>query len=475
MGLLNAFRQLGLVFTSFTERWVPDAWIISMMLTAIAILLCIFGAGDAAVPIVHRVEATILAWGDGVWLLLGLAMQFSIAMVAASAVVASPPMYRFFDWLASMPNPNKPVQAVMLAAAFSLVTGYLNWAVCLVSCALFTPFILKRNPNTDVRVLIAAAYIGIGTVWHGGLSGSAPLILATPGNPLIEPSCKGKEVCDATPVVDQLYPVTETLFNSWNLGIIAILGAVGFITVCLLHPSKNARTLTPEQIDAIMPAPPVKDLPPSTPAEYLDQFRGWTLLAVVLFAYPLGYSIATKGFGTSWTINAYNVTFLVLALLLHGRPTSFLRACRRGVDSAWGIIVQFPFYAGIFGLLQFTNLGKWLGEIFAELGTQTTYPFIVYVYSGVMNLFVPSAGSKWLIEAPFLIPAGNALDVSVITVTLAYAYGDSVTNLIQPFFAIPILAVTRMRFGDIVGYTFLVAGVIFAVSSVLMFILPPQL
>lgn len=468
MGLLNAFRHLGLVFTSFTERWVPDAWIISMMLTAVAMLLCIFGAGDASIPLIGRVEATVLAWGDGVWLLLGLAMQFSIAMVAASAVVASPPMYRFFDWLASLPNPNKPVQAVMLAAGFSLITGYLNWAVCLVSCALFTPFILKRNPNTDVRVLIAAAYIGIGTVWHGGLSGSAPLILATPDNPLLNPS-------NMAPVVDRLYPVTETLFNPWNLGIITLLGAVGFITVCLLHPSKNARTLTPEQIELIMPAPPEKDPPPSTPAEYMDQFRGWTLLAIVLFAYPLGHSIVTKGFGTSWTINAYNITFLVLALLLHGRPTSFLRACRRGVDSAWGIIVQFPFYAGIFGLLQFTNLGKWLGEIFAEIGTQATYPFVVYVYSGVMNLFVPSAGSKWMIEAPFLIPAGNVLDVSVVTVTLAYAYGDSVTNLIQPFFAIPILAVTRMRFGDIVGYTFLVASVIFAVSTICMFMLPAQL
>ena len=202
MGLLNGFRQLGLIFTSFTERWVPDAWIISMMLTALAMLLCIFGAADTSMPLIGRVEATVLAWGDGVWLLLGLAMQFSIAMVAASAVVASPPMYRFFDWLASLPNPEKPVQAVMLAAIFSLITGYLNWAVCLVSCALFTPFILKRNPNTDVRVLIAAAYIGIGTVWHGGLSGSAPLILATPDNPLLNPT-------NMAPVVDRLYPGRE--------------------------------------------------------------------------------------------------------------------------------------------------------------------------------------------------------------------------------------------------------------------------
>ncbi|MBT4206502.1 MAG: short-chain fatty acid transporter [Proteobacteria bacterium] len=458
--MIQQFRRFGAGLSDVTERWVPDAWVISMMLTAVASLLCIFGAGAT-------VEETVLAWGDGVWSLLGLAMQFTIAMVAAHACAASPPIYRFFNWLASLPNPSKPVQALVLAGMFSLVMGYLNWAVCLVSCALFTPFILRRNPNVDVRLLICASYLGIGTVWHGGLSGSAPLILATPGNPLINPS-------SGAPIVDRLYPVTETLYNNFNLVFICILGAVALATTCLLHPRSGARTLSAEEIEKILPTPPKEDGPPRTPAEYIDQFRGWVLLAVVLLAYPLGYSIVTKGFGTSWTINAYNITFLVIALLLHGRAPSFLRACRNGVDSAWGIVVQFPFYAGIFGLMQNTDLGEWLGSFFSNIATTATYPWVVYVYSGLMNLFVPSAGSKWMIEAPFLIPAGELLNVSVVTTTLAYAYGDSVTNLIQPFFAIPILAVTRMRFGDVVGYTFLVAVVCFMVTSVAMFMIPPQ-
>lgn len=458
---MNILRDVGASLTNFTERWVPDSWVICMMLTAIAIVLCIFGAGAS-------VEETVLAWGQGNWRLLTLAMQFTISMVAAHAVVASRPVYRMFDWLASLPNPDKPVQALLLMGLFSLFTGYLNWAVCLIACALFTPFVLKRNPNTDVRVVIAAAYLGIGTVWHGGLSGSAPLILATPGNPLLNPT-------DMEPVVDRIYPVTETLFNPYNLIIITVIGAVGLLTVCLLHPRTNVRTLNAEQIDKILPAQPPLDPPPSTPAEHIDQFRGWSWLAVILLTYPLGHSIVTNGFGTSWTINAYNITFLVLALILHGKPLPFLRACRAGVDSAWGIIVQFPFYAGIFGLLQFTALGKWLGTLFSEFATTSTYPFIVYVYSGFMNLFVPSAGSKWMIEAPFLIPAGEILDVSVVTITLAYAYGDSLTNLIQPFFAIPILAVTRMRFGDVVGYTVLIAAAVFVVSTIAVFLLPTNL
>jgi len=455
--------DLGAALCRVTERWVPDAWVICMGLTAGALLLAIGGAGAG-------VEETVLAWGDGVWGLLTLAMQFTIAMVAAHACVASRPVFRALDRVAAWPDPERPRQAVALAGVFSLATGYLNWALCLVACALFVPFLCRRNPRADVRVLIAASTLGLGTVWHGGLSGSAPLILATPGNPILEPQT-------GAPIVARLYPVTETLFQAWNLGYLAVIGAAALAAVLLLHPRDPAqvRTFSREQLDAILPEPPPAEERVDSPAGRLEAFRGWVWLALVLFLYPLGHAIATRGFGASWTIDAYNVVFLALALALHGRPLPFLRACRRGVDAAWGIIVQFPFYAGIFGVMQNTALGAWLGDLFARVATTGTYPLVVYCYSGFMNLFVPSAGSKWLIEAPFLLPAGERLDVSAVTVLLAYAYGDSTTNLIQPFFAIPILAVTRMRFGDVVGYTLLVAAVCFVVSAVAMLLIPSRL
>ena len=459
--MLDIFRDLGACLSRFTERWVPDSWVICMLLTSVALVLAMFGAGVG-------VEEAVLAWGDGVWILLSLAMQFTIAMVAAHACVSSPRVYRLLDRLASIPNPEKPVQAVVLAGCFSLVTGYLNWALCLVACALFVPFICRRNPNVDIRVLIASAYLGLGTVWHCGLSGSAPLILATPHNPLLDPS-------SGAPVVDRLFLVTETIFNSFNLLYMLVIGAVGLGVAVALHPTRNAVTLTREQVEAILPQPPEPEKRPTSPAARMDAFRGWVWLAAILLAYPLGHAIWNRGFGTSWTIDAYNATFLTAALLLHGHPVSFLRACRRGVDSAWGIILQFPFYAGIFGVMQNTALGKWIESLFTEFATQGSYPAVVYVYSAIMNLFVPSAGSKWLIEAPYLLPAGEQLDVSAVTVLLAYAYGDSTTNLIQPFFAIPILAVTRLRFGDIVGYTFIVALACFAVTLVAMGLISPRL
>jgi len=460
VSILDIVRHTGASFSRFTERWIPDSWVICMMLTTIALFLAVAGAGAG-------IEESVLAWGEGVWDLLSLAMQFSIAMVAASACVSSKPVYRFLDYLAGLPNPQKPYQAILIAAIFSFITGYLNWALCLVSCAFFVPFLCNRNPKADIRILVASCYLGVGTVWHGGLSGSAPLILATPGNPLLDPA-------SGLAVVDRLYPVTETLFNLFNLLYLPLIAMVSLGVALALHPKKNVMTLSHEQIQKILPNFP-EDEKDDSPRFKIENFRGWIWLAVVLFSYPLGHAFATQGFGTSWTINAYNTVFLVAAMLLHGRPISFLRACRAGVDSAWGIIVQFPFYAGIFGLMVHTELGTWIGSLFASLSSTETYPFVVYVYSGFMNLFVPSAGSKWLIEAPFLLPAAKMLDVSVVTTMIAYSCGDSTTNLIQPFFAIPILAVTRLRFGEVVGYMFLIALVCALVSGIAMFLIPSQM
>ncbi len=444
----------------FTQRWIPDSWVVCMLLTVAALLLAMFGAGAS-------LNESVLAWGDGMWALLELGMQFSIAMIAAHACVSSRPVYRFLDWLAGLPDRNKPVQAIFLIGAYALVTGYLNWALSVVASALFVPFVARRNPKADIRVIIAAAYLGICTIWHGGLSGSAPLILATPGNPLLAPA-------SGEPVIDRLIPVTETLFIPFNLVFIAILGAVALAMVMLLHPRKNVQTLTPDQIDRMMPTLP-EDQAPETPAARMEASRGWIVLAAILIGYPLGYSMVTRGFGATWTINAYNAVFLVAALLLQGRPANLVRAFANGARTASGVILQFPFYAGIFGVINNTGLGAWLGELFVTFATTETYPLVVYFYSGFVNLFVPSGGSKWLIEAPYLLPAARELGVSATTTVLAYAYGDATTNFIQPFWAIPILTVTRLKFGDVLGYTGIVAVVCVLISVIAMLIIPTDL
>lgn len=463
MTLLQWFSRAGDRASVVAERYIPEAWVVCMMLTLAAFLLAVFGAG---VPVTEAVTT----WGQGMWGLLTITMQFALAVLAAYACVMSPLGFKAFDALARVPNPDKPWQAVLTIALLTTFTGYLNWALCFVASALFIPFLARRNPRADIRVLAAGGFMGVGTVTNAGLSGSAPLIMATPGNPLIAP-------VNGQPVVERLYPVTETVFSSFNLLLLVVVALVSIGVIIALHPRGDMKVVTydPERLKRVLPTPP--ELPPAkkTPAGWIENNRFWSYFAGAMILFTLGHNIATKGFGASWNINAYNAVFLGLALLLHGNPLSFVHACRRGLDAAWGIVIQFPFYGGIFGLMTATALGKWLGGFFVQFSSAGFFPWVVYSYSAVMNFFVPSSGSKWMIEAPYILSAAGELGVSHISVLLAYVWGDSLTNLIHPYMAIPIMAITGLKFGEFAGYSFFVGVALFLLMSTAMLLMPLQL
>ena len=449
----------GMVLTRWTERWIPDSWVIAVMLTLVVALLALTVGGAS--------PATVLtAWGDGLWALLSLTMQFTVMMVVAYACAVSPPLKRVFVWLASRPNPAKPRQAIILMALFSTVTAWLNWALSLVISAAFLPFIVRSNPRVDFRLLVTCAYLGVGTVWHTGLSGSAPLIIATPDNFLIKAG-----------VLSETIPTTQTMFASFNVYYALVAGLVGvLIAAILVPPAADAVTASPAQADRLEALNESIEKPDSMrPAEKMEWWPGWSLIASSAMLLYFGLQTLEKGFGQTWTIDNYNLIFLALGLLLHWYPKSFLHACEQGIRNTWGIVIQYPLYAGIFGLMSYTALGEVLTAFFIDASSPRTFPAIVYLYSGVLNYFVPSGGSKWIVEASYLIPAGQALGLSIPTVTLSYAYGDMTTNLLQPFWAIPILTVAGLRFGDIMGYCLLLAGFLVVFNLCALFLIPLQL
>ena len=460
MSILERLSQAGERASDIAERYIPDAWVVCMLLTLVAFALALGGAGADPVT-------AVTAWGNGMWGLLQITMQFAIAVFAAYACVMSRAGFRLFDWMAKIPNPEKPWQAILLMAVVTTLTGFLNWALCFVVSALFIPFLARRNPNTDIRVISAGALMGVGTVTNAGLSGSAALIMATPDNPIINPAI-------GQPLVDRLYPVTETIFSGFNLAMLVVISVVSIVAIVLLHPRGNARVVTfsAERLDAILPKPPEVGERRHGFSGWIENQPFWTWFAGLMILFTLAYNIATQGFGRAWNINAYNAVFLGAALLLHGNPLSFVHAVRRGLDAAYGVILQFPFYGGIFGLMTGTALGGWLSGLFAEFSSRAFFPFVVYAYSAVMNFFVPSAGSKWIIEAPYILGAGQTLEVSNITTLLAYMYGDTLTNLIHPYMAIPIMAITGLKFGEFAGYTFFVGVALFFVMSTAMFLIP---
>ena len=208
-----------------------------------------------------------------------------------------------------------------------------------------------------------------------------------------------------------------------------------------------------------------------SPVASIDFVAG-RILAAVLIAYPLGYTLITRGMA-AWNINAYNMVFLTLALLLHGRPESLVKGFVNGASTASGIILQFPFYAGIFGVMKNTPLGEWMGHLFVEISTPRTFPLVVYVLLGIHDDVRAVRGARSGSSRRHICCRPRATSACRWALPCClYAYGDATAHLIQPFWAIPILTVTRLRFGDVVGFSLLVFAACFVASVVAMLLIP---
>jgi short-chain fatty acids transporter len=448
-------QRMGLALTAWTEKWIPDAFNIALILTGIAFIGALIWGGVGPLK-------AIQGWGKGFWILLKLAMQFTLTICFAYSVAVSKPAARLLNALGRVPNPEKPWQAILLMAVFSLATGLVNWALTIIISALLVPYILKNNPKVDFRVLAATAYLGLGAIWHSGLSGSAPLIAATPDNFLIK-----------SKIISDVISPARTIFSSWNL--IMCLVAVVFLTIVavLLTPSKERAHLLPaDKLDEIIlfkfPERPDR----LTPGQMISWWYGWNLIIAAFGIIFMIWHFHSAGL-KAWTIDTYNMTFLILGVLLHRTPISFIKSVREAVERAWGVIIQFPFYGGIFGIMRYTELGGFLTNVFISTTTQSTFLVMTYWWTAFLNYFVPSGGSQFVIQAPWMIEAGRAHGVSDAAITLIFGWGDQATNLIQPFWCLPLLGILKLDFRQIMGYTIVMCLLIMLLMSLLIFITNP--
>jgi short-chain fatty acids transporter len=243
------------------------------------------------------------------------------------------------------------------------------------------------------------------------------------------------------------------------------------VLAAILHPSASeARPIDPILLDKLERFDPPRPPTPTTFASRLDHSRFLTLLVAACGGGWLVWYFATNGFAL--TLDVLNFAFLMLAILLHPSAASVLAAAERGAALLSGIVLQFPFYAGMYGVIQGTGLAQIFGESIATVASAETLPVWLYWYSGVVNYFVPSGGSKWAIEAPYLVDAAVRLGVPTPQVVLAYAWGDMATDIIQPFWALPLLAAARIDFRDIMGYAFVVFLIYNVVVSIGFWLLP---
>ncbi|MBN1334927.1 MAG: short-chain fatty acid transporter [Deltaproteobacteria bacterium] len=429
---MSILSSSALRLSNLASRWVPDAFTIACGLTVLVFALGVTAGGAS-------VADCLVAWGDGIWTLLSFAMQMCLVVFCGYLVAVSRPAGFLLDGLARLAR--GPRSAVALVAAASMLLCWVHWGMGLITSAVLVSRVAAREPRADFRLLVAAAYLGLGTTWHAGPSGTVPLLLATADTFMVEAG-----------LLDATVPLSATIFTPKILGFVGILLLVLPLLAAALHPpADRAVTLSPAEARRLVELPE-RPAPARTPAGRLEHTPWPNVLVGGAGLVYLGLKGSRSGLVASLDLNTVNLAFLSLAILLHGTPAALAAAVRDAARPLHGIVLQFPLYAGMFGIISGTDLAGRAASLLVDLSTPGTYPLVTWAYSSVLNYFVPSGGSKWVIEAPYLLEAASRLGVGVPRLAMAYAFGDMGTNLVQPFWAIPLLAVARIEFREILGF-----------------------
>lgn len=421
------------------ERYLPDPYIFVLLLTLIASV--------AAIAIERQTPLAVLRfWGDGFWGLLTFSMQMLLVLVTGFMLASSPPVKRILQKIAG--TAKSPGRAIILVTLVSLAASWINWGFGLVVGALFAKE-LARLVRVDYRLLVASAYSGF-VVWHGGLAGSIPLTIAT----------EGHFSADQIGVIG----TGATIFAFFNLAIVACL----FIAIPLVN-----RMMLPDEKDSVYVDPNLLNDEPeqvgriTRPAERLENSLSLALLVGIPGLLFLLDHFLLRGGGLN--LNVVNFLFLFLAIVLHRTPRNLLNSLHEAIKGGAGIVIQFPFYAGIMAIMVQSGLAESMSEWLISFATATTLPFWSFISAGIVNLFVPSGGGQWAVQAPVMLPAAEALGADISRIAMAVAWGDAWTNLLQPFWALPVLAIAGLKAKDIMGFCLIqlfVTGIIISVGLV---------
>ncbi|MEG3768875.1 short-chain fatty acid transporter [Alteromonas sp. 14N.309.X.WAT.G.H12] len=408
-------------FVRLVEKYLPDPFVLVLLLTLVTFMAAYLVEDQAPILILQQ-------WGGGIWGLLTFSMQMLLVLVSGFMLASTPLVKQILEKLALLGN--TPGKAIVLVTLVSLTTSWLNWGFGLVAGALFAKALARRTA-VDYRLLVASAYSGF-VVWHGGLAGSIPLAIATPGH-FAE---------DQIGVID----TSHTLFATFNIVLLAILFVVvPLVNRLMLPDSKNSVIVSPEDLQEAS-APPVASTRPADKLEnsvILSQLIG---LSGLIY---LGYYFFNGG---GLNLNIVNTLFLFLAISLHGTPRHLLHSLQQGIKGGGGVVIQFPFYAGIMAVMVQSGLAETLSTWLISFATPESLAVWSFISAGIVNIFVPSGGGQWAVQAPVMLPAALELGADVSRVAMAVAWGDAWTNLIQPFWALPVLAIAGLRAKDIMGF-----------------------
>lgn len=440
-------QSLANFFTRIMQRWLPDAFLFAIILTFVVL---IGGVVVEQNSLNHMVEF----WGDGVWNLLTFSMQALLTLVTGHVLAQTAFVNRGLRSIAGLAS--TPGQAIVLMTVIALICGWVNWGFSLIASGLFAREIAQRVKGVHYPLLVAAAYSGM-LIWHAGLSGTIPLKIAVADGDTLSELMGGQTIS-----------VSETIFHPPVLIISALLLVTVPIIFRLMMPNAEDVSEIPAALKNVEIEKPLK-FSEMTPAEKLENSMLLSLLLGGLGLYYLvGYFIAGGKLG----LNSLNLIFLVLGLLLQKTPANYLNALNNAIRSTSGIVLQFPLYAGIMGMMVESGLATSISEWFVSISTADTFTLFTFLSAGIVNFFVPSGGGQWAVQAPIVMPAAQSLGVPLNHAAMAVAFGDAWTNMIQPFWALPLLGIAGLGIKDIMGYCTVVllwAGFVIGLSMLFIF------
>jgi len=423
--------RAGLALSDFTERWFPDAFVIALLAVLVTFVAGL-AAGEAPRKLVE-------VFGSDFWVLIPFTMQMAMVIVGGYVVASSPPVYRLIRLLAGIPR--SPRGAVAFVAFFSMATSLVSWGLSLVFTGLLVHEICQRVPKVDYRAIGAAAYLGLGSIWAFGLSSSAALMMAT-----------RSAMPPALLAITGVIPLRDTIFL-WQSAVSALVIMLASIAIAVWSCPREEEAKTQE--DFGIEYRPLTIAVERNPAQRMEGSRA---LANAVAALGLVYVVLTlvqKGGLAALDLNLFNFTFLMVGLLLHQTPRAFLKAVAASVPATADVLIQFPFYAGIFGLISKTVLSARLEQLFVALSTKETFPLLVAFYSAALGLFVPSGGGKWVIEAPYVMAAAKTFHVHLGWTVQIYNAAEALPNLLNPFWMLPLMGILSVRARELAGYAIL--------------------
>ena len=444
------------------QRFLPDAFVFCIILTIVVFIAAMPVAGLNPIEVAN-------AWGSGVWGLLAFSMQMALVLVLGSALANAPAIKRIIVKLAGVPK--KPAGAVAFVTIISAICCFINWGFGLIIGALLAKEVAKKIKGLDYRLIIAAAYSGF-VIWHSGISGSIPLgmtALDVDGT-----------VANTGGAVTEVVPTSQTIFSAWNLiRVVAVVVVVAIVNAKMHPDAKDVVSIDPKLLEDAPEAVETKAKKDRTPAEKLENSMILSYIVVVIGAvYLIYYFVNAGSILNALSLNIVNLIFLILGIAFHKTPIGYVKAIMESAESAGGIILQFPFYAGIQGMMvtagsNGVSLASAISNGFVSISTPRTFPVLCYLAAGIVNFFVPSGGGQWAVQGPIMMPAGLKLGVTPAVTAMGIAWGDAWTNMLQPFWALPALGIAGLGARDIMGYcaiVLIVSGIVTALGF--LFLVP---